>query len=74
MGGLFGGGGNDAPPVSKEKLAEDTKQATALKEKQEKRAARRVQTILTGPSGLVEETEKKQRAQGVLGGNRTPLG
>lgn len=62
----------ETPAVKPPELKAETAKIDADKEKERLKAARRVQTILTGP-GIEDETEKKLNGQAVLLGSGKPL-
>lgn len=63
----------ETPAVKPPELKAEDSKIAADKEKERLKAARRVQTILTGPGGVEDETEKKLNGQAVLLGTGKPL-
>lgn len=63
----------DTPAVEPPELKAEKAKIEADKAKEKAKAARRVATILTGPGGVEEETQKALDGQSILLGTGKPL-
>lgn len=63
----------DTPSIEPPELKAEKAKIEADTKKEKLKAARRVQTILTGPGGVEEEVEKALDGQSVLLGSGKPL-
>lgn len=60
----------DTPAIEPPELKAERAKIEADKEKEKRKAAVRVQTILTGPGGVESEVQKKLDGQSVLGSGK----